>query len=481
MGGNGSGRRGTDGGAVATGAAAGGRGGGTNGGGAPPSACGTTPFTPPTGGKSYYVAPTGSDSAAGTMAAPFLTMKQASKVARGGDLVYLRDGVYSHAESFTPTGAAGNPVVFMAMPGEHPILDGAGLGFGKSDSILQLYEPSHAVIAGLELRNSDGRGLQLIDADDVVIRDCVIHDVAYKALGLNGHGVVAEGNVIYNAVLTNKGSGAGSGWAAAVTTQLLEDGSPSGDITLRGNLLHDNWGECVTALYVDGMTISGNDVRDCFSVGIYVNTARAIRVEGNVVRASDAAYMRNGHLMDGILLASEHGDASDPDWGADDVVVANNIVLGVHNGVSWWDDDENSRASNSYRNLAVVGNVVWASQQYAIMFDQVPSGRATPSATLTDNILYASSKGSVQLGDTGAWTITHNVFPDGKPAAAGDATNLAVDPQLSGTPAVDADAAVFRPAAASPCRHAGLTVAAVPLDFACAARGASDTTIGAFE
>jgi hypothetical protein len=396
----------------------------------------------------------------------------------------VRGGVYRRSENVTSAaGDPGNPVVFMAYPGEQPILDGDGLALGQSDSVLQLYRPQHVVVAGLEIRNSAGRGLQLIDAVDVVIRDSTIHDVAYKALGLNGSGVVAEKNVIYNAVLSNANSTASGGWASAVNTQLLEDGSPSSNVIVRGNSVRNAWGECIDALFVDGMTITGNDVQDCYSVGIYVDTARSVRVEGNVVRALDGTYRRSGsgNLMDGILLASEAaaGSAS-PDFGAEQVVIANNLVLGTHNGISWWNDADNSRASNTYQGVQVVSNVVFGSEGSAISFDQVPAGRTPPaSATLIDNILYGGTK-SVSLGNPQAWTITSNVFPDGVPSLATASSNLATDPQLGG-PAVNAAPEAFRPSTSSPCRHAGQPVASVPLDFACATRGTVNTTIGAFE
>lgn len=457
---------------------------GTGGGsdaGAPPSACGSQPFQPPTGGRSFYMAPTGSDSAAGTMAAPFKTMKKAASVAKGGDIVYLRDGVYNQSEDFTPTGSAGNPVVFMAMPGEHPILDGTGLGLGTSDSVLQLYLPQHVVVAGLEIRNSGGRGLQLIDANDVVIRDSTIHDVQSKGLGLNGNNVVAEGNVIYNAVLNNANSDGSGGWSEAIATQLLQNGSSSTNITVRGNLVHDVWGECIDALFANGMTITGNEVRDCYSVGIYVDTSNSVRIEGNIVRASNQTYQKNGHLMDGILLVAEAYDMTVPNYGADNVVIANNVVLGVHNGIGWWDDTGNTKPSNSYVNVQVAFNVVWGSQQNALMFTKVPSGGAAPSGTLLNNILYGSGSTSLNIGDIGAWTITNNDFPNGKPSSASDASNVAVDPMLTGTPAASAAPTVFQLGASSPCRHAGRPVAAVPLDFTCATRGLTNTTIGAFE
>ncbi len=324
--------------------------------------------------------------------------------------------------------------------------------------------------------------MQLIDALDVVIRDCVIHDLAQKALGLNGHDVVAEGNVIYNAGMAYANTTASSGWAAAVTTQLLEDGSHPTNVVLRGNSIHDVWGECITALFVEGMSIIGNEIRDCYSVGVYINTSRSIRVEGNIIRAIDEAHRRkdSGHLIDGVLLASEHSDG--PDFGAEDVVIANNLVLGTHNGISWWNDDSNARASNSYQRVQIVSNVVWGSEKSAIMFEKVPAGRTAPTgAVLANNILFDGADGaSLQIEDTGAWSLTNNLFPDGVPAIAGDASNIAGDPQLT-APAPTAGPDAFRPSPTSPGRHAGRPVAAVPMDFACATRGTVDTTIGAFE
>ena len=350
--------------------------------------------------------------------------------------------------------------------------------------MLQLFEPQHVVVSGLEIRNAPGRGLQIIDGDDVVIRDCTIDDVGFKALGLNGTNLIAERNVIYNAVMSNERSTASSGWAAAVTTQLSEDGSHPRNIIFRGNLVHDVWGECITVLYAEGMTVTGNEFRDCFSVGVYVNTSRGVRVEGNIIRAINQAYRRNGgsgKLIDAILMGSEAGDDAAPDFGAEDVVIANNIVVGTHTGVAWWDDDSNARPSNTYQRVQVVSNVVWGAEQSAIMFDDVPASRTAPSATLTNNIVYESSGGTaLQIGDISAWTITANLFPDGVPSAASDASNITGDPMLA-APAVAAAADAFRPAATSPARHAGRPVTAVPLDYACATRGTADTTIGAFE
>ena len=45
--------------------------------------------------NTYYVAPNGSDSAAGTMAAPFATLQKANDTAAAGDTILMRAGTYN--------------------------------------------------------------------------------------------------------------------------------------------------------------------------------------------------------------------------------------------------------------------------------------------------------------------------------------------------------------------------------------------------
>ncbi|MGW1749142.1 RICIN domain-containing protein [Streptomyces sp. NPDC002092] len=83
----------------------------------------------------YYVAPNGDDSHAGTISAPFKTLQHARDVVRTvnsnmtGDInVYLRGGAYpvSSTINFTSadSGTNGHRVVYAAYPGEKPVLDG---------------------------------------------------------------------------------------------------------------------------------------------------------------------------------------------------------------------------------------------------------------------------------------------------------------------------------------------------------------------
>jgi hypothetical protein len=49
----------------------------------------------------YYVSPSGSDSAAGTQAAPFKSIAKAQSAAASGDTVYVRAGTYSYTTATT--------------------------------------------------------------------------------------------------------------------------------------------------------------------------------------------------------------------------------------------------------------------------------------------------------------------------------------------------------------------------------------------
>ncbi len=88
--------------------------------------------------KTYYVAPSGSDSAAGTQSAPWASIAHAQAVAQPGDTVYFRGGTYAYtranrgcqsgtdrvdAITLNKSGASGNLIRYWAYPGETPVFD----------------------------------------------------------------------------------------------------------------------------------------------------------------------------------------------------------------------------------------------------------------------------------------------------------------------------------------------------------------------
>ena len=53
----------------------------------------------PAAGQVYYVAPSGSDSAAGTQTAPWASIAHAQTVVQPGDTVYFRGGTYTYTHA----------------------------------------------------------------------------------------------------------------------------------------------------------------------------------------------------------------------------------------------------------------------------------------------------------------------------------------------------------------------------------------------
>lgn len=85
----------------------------------------------------HYVAPSGSDSNAGTIDAPFASVQRAPEAARPGDTVFIRGGTYMMNESqivkhegpyayvqlLHKNGEPGNRINYWAYPGEQPTFD----------------------------------------------------------------------------------------------------------------------------------------------------------------------------------------------------------------------------------------------------------------------------------------------------------------------------------------------------------------------
>ena len=77
----------------------------------------------PAPASEYFVAPGGSDSAPGTFAAPFASVKHGIEQLSPGDILTLRGGTYFERIKVSKGGSAGNPIIIQGYPGETAVLD----------------------------------------------------------------------------------------------------------------------------------------------------------------------------------------------------------------------------------------------------------------------------------------------------------------------------------------------------------------------
>src|SRR5690348_12130240 len=105
----------------------------------------------------YYVSTSGNDANAGSLSAPFRTISKAAGVARAGDVVEVRGGVYEGAVNISSKGTATAPITFRAYSGEKPILDGSSMAVDSN--LVTLANATYVDFSGFEIRNAKRLGI----------------------------------------------------------------------------------------------------------------------------------------------------------------------------------------------------------------------------------------------------------------------------------------------------------------------------------
>ena len=121
----------------------------------------------------------------------YTTLNAVAARLHGGDVVLVDGGVrYAGQTTFRNSGAAGNPITIRGVGAARPVLATAGAFVGGA--VVRLWG-SHYVFENFEVDGersaTTARGLHIV-ADDVVIRDCVVHDV----VGIGIHGSDSAGS-----------------------------------------------------------------------------------------------------------------------------------------------------------------------------------------------------------------------------------------------------------------------------------------------
>jgi hypothetical protein len=78
--------------------------------------------------RTFHVGSGGDDANPGALESPLRTLQKAAEVARAGDIVLVRSGVYRGHVFLRFSGEPDKPIVFRNAPGEKPVVDGEGKG-----------------------------------------------------------------------------------------------------------------------------------------------------------------------------------------------------------------------------------------------------------------------------------------------------------------------------------------------------------------
>jgi hypothetical protein len=119
--------------------------------------------------KTYYVSISGSDTSAGTIAQPFLTITKAHSVAAPGDTILVRGGTYSLGStiSISKSGTTIASYYLFAYPGERPLLDFSSMAVSSSARGIKL-SASYWYIKGFDIKGAGDNGMNVSGSNNII-------------------------------------------------------------------------------------------------------------------------------------------------------------------------------------------------------------------------------------------------------------------------------------------------------------------------
>ncbi len=391
-------------------------------------------------GDHFYVATTGSDAAAGTAEAPWLTLQKAADTVTAGDSVTVRAGTYVGFDLRTD-GTASDPITFSAQPG--------------------------VVIDQRNARTPDGINLQ--GADYIVVE-------GFTLIGLPRAGIRSAVN--HHVTIRNNRADQNGRWGIFTGFSddlLIENNETSRSVDEHG-IYASNSG--------DRPVIRGNTIWGNRGNGIHINGDQSQGGDGII---SDALIENNVIYDNGLGGGSGiNGD------GLQSSVIRNNLLYDNHaSGISLYQIDAADGAKN---NVVVNNTIVQASNGRWALNIQGPS----TGNQVYNNILYNhhSFRGSIDIDPDAlaGFAADYNVVMNRFTTDGGDSRlNLAQWQSVTGqdmhsviaTPStlfVDAAADDYRLSTESPAVDAGTSTMAPATDLAGSTRPSGNGwDIGAYE
>lgn len=459
-------------------------------------------------GTDFYVAPGGSNTNPGTLAAPWRTIQKAANSLAPGDRVLVRAGVYPERVTINVSGsAAGGPVTFENFPGETPVIDGSALIPPETSetALILVKNRSYVTIRGFEVRNyrsasvrSTPAGIFLRGAcTHVEILNCQIHHIVNTA-GTPANPGNAFGIAVYGSALTPASDLLIDGnTLRGLKTGASESLAINGNVTrfqVSNNLVHDNNNIGIVFIGFEGtcpdpaqdqardgicrgnrvwnISSQGNQAYatgDFSADGIYCDGASGVLIEANVVYQNDIGFElaseHAGKQTSGIVLRNNlayrnrqtglflGGYARTGTGGTSNCTITGNTFY--QNDTLRWD---NGQLQIRYRtsNCTVRGNLFCAGPGNWLA--SVPVGAAHNVNNQFDyNLFFAPAGAGAALW---SWNnVQRTGFAAWQNAGASDAHGLFADPKFvapastppdfhlqAGSPAIDAGDPAFVPA-----------------------------------
>jgi hypothetical protein len=229
----------------------------------------------------WVVSPTGNDASSGTAAAPLRTISRAISLARPGHLIRVRPGTYAERLLINGSAVAGSPDAPITLLGEGK----PTLVPGTASGAQLIIERPYWIIRGFNIDMKERAAYAAMFAGNVqgsVLAGSELHHAKYGG-GVSFHrgadGATLENNHIHHIWIAEGKD------AHGVIIQ-----PTARNITIRGNVIHDNSGDSIQCHSPDGavpaepannVLIEGNDLYGNYEQSLDIKTCHNVTVRRN--------------------------------------------------------------------------------------------------------------------------------------------------------------------------------------------------------
>jgi parallel beta-helix repeat protein len=400
----------------------------------------------------YYVAPDGNDGNPGTEAQPFRTIGQGVGVARAGDTVYVREGTYYERVEIRNSGTADNPIVISAYPGERPVIDGQYQG-GTWSKLVRI-RGTWIVFDGIEVTRGH-TGIS-VEGTHVTIRNVKSHHNIGTGIRVSGdYALVENSEIWWNSMQNEYGQAwlAGKDWGAG-----LAAGRYPRHVTLRNNIVYNNWGEGLIVFEGDHAVIENNVVYDNFAVQLYVANYSHAMVRRNLVYDTDDPDFSSRKAA-AIGVCDE---GYEPGMKSYHLTLVNNLAMGGSSPFRW----SRQIAHTGLRDSLIAYNTFVNSHTNETF--KITSGDHSNTRIENNLILEASSLSIASVPDDPELQFSNNLWSKTPEADASGPGDVVGNPQLTKSGVTDPGLLApewFKLLASSPAQDRAGVITEVREDF----------------
>lgn len=300
------------------------------------------------------------------------------------------------------------------------------VGTNDSTKILVIINCTHCTVDGLDIshlthagRGSSTYGVQIYQSNDVVFRNCFIHDTTGAGVWVDqSHRVTVSQNTVKDTLAdgidfvggSTDGTANGnvivnSGDDAIAVLGFQSDATQTARVAITGNSVYESHARGITCVGCAESTITGNVIDTTSAAGIYVSQETSVStrgpvhvaVVGNTVKDANT-YPTVSVTQASILVTS--GDASHP---TTNILVEGNSVSG---GAYRCINAGNSLVAGAVSGVSVIGNRCYGPNTAGagIEYNQVTNGEI-----LSNKSYFAATSGVFVDATSSNISVAENV------------------------------------------------------------------------